>query len=69
MGPLWTHSAFGFEAMIAETLKGFKGTKGVSQQAGKIATQLCRYTLKANRFDYGTSMTTRFYCRQILNSQ
>jgi hypothetical protein len=33
MGPLWTHSAFGFEAMIAETLKGFKGTRGVSQQA------------------------------------
>ena len=31
-GPLWTHSAFGFEAMIAHTLKGFKGTRGVSEQ-------------------------------------
>ena len=32
MGPLWTHSAFGFEAMIAHTLKGFKGTRGVPEQ-------------------------------------
>ena len=31
-GPLWTHSAFGFEAMIAHTLKGFRGTRGVSEQ-------------------------------------
>lgn len=31
-GPLWTHSAFVFEAMIAHTLKGFKGTRGVAEQ-------------------------------------
>ena len=32
LGPLWTHSAFAFEAMIAHTLKGFKGTRGVAEQ-------------------------------------
>lgn len=36
LGPLWTHSAFAFEAMIAHTLKGFKGTRGVAEQVGKI---------------------------------
>ena len=32
LGPLWTHSAFAFEAMIAHTLTGFKGTRGVAEQ-------------------------------------
>ncbi|XP_074634703.1 uncharacterized protein LOC141893218 [Acropora palmata] len=36
LGPLWTHSAFAFEAMIAHTLTGFKGTRGVAEQ-------LCRW--------------------------
>ena len=32
LGPLWTHSAFAFEAMIAHTLTRFKGTRGVTEQ-------------------------------------